>query len=147
MHASLYVSDLQKTIQFYTGFFGVGPVKEKPGYVKYLLEKPSLIISFIENSEKVQPKFGHLGFQVETIEDLNLKLWEARKNKMEIKEEFGTTCCYAKQDKFWVRDPDGVQWEVYYFHEDAEFTDPHGETMLKECCAPGEKEAEKAGCC
>jgi catechol 2,3-dioxygenase-like lactoylglutathione lyase family enzyme len=135
MHVSLYVSHIEQTKAFYTSFFGVEPVKEKPMYAKYVLDNPSLIISFVENKERVQPQFGHLGFQVETLEDLHIKLWEARKNKLLTREEKATNCCYAKQDKFWVDDPDGVQWEVYYFHEDVEFNDPHYEmSEVKACC-------------
>jgi catechol 2,3-dioxygenase-like lactoylglutathione lyase family enzyme len=141
MHVSLYVSDLQKTVEFYTSFFGIEPVKTKPGYSKYILEEPSLIISFVENKERVQENFGHLGFQVETVEDLNLKLWEAKKKNLVTREETGTACCYAKQDKFWINDPDGIQWEVYYFHEDVEFNDPHYETeAATACCTPDQKE-------
>ncbi len=136
MHVSFYISDLQRTIEFYTRFFGQEPAKVKTGYVKYVLEKPSLIISFIENKERIQPHFGHLGFQVETVEELNIRLWEAKKNNLVVREEKETTCCYAKQDKFWVNDPDGVQWEVYYFHEDAEFNDPYYKNEEKSaCCA------------
>lgn len=149
MHASLYVSDLAKTIEFYSSFFGIEPVKVKPMYAKFVLDAPSLIISFVENKERVQQNFGHLGLQVETIEELNKRLWEARMKSLVTKEETGTNCCYAKQDKFWVTDPDGVQWEVYYFHEDAEFNDPHYE--MKEttgCCLPNAKEnITENACC
>lgn len=141
MHVSLYVSDIAKTTEFYTSFFGTEPNKVKSNYAKYILDEPSLIISFVENKDRVQENFGHLGFQVETIEDLNLKLWDAKKKNLVAKEEVGTSCCYAKQDKFWVNDPDGVQWEVYYFHEDVEFNDPHYETTeASACCTPADKE-------
>src|ERR1041385_8887249 len=144
MHVSLYVSDIHKSTDFYTQFFGVEATKIKPGYAKFVLETPSLIISFVENKERVQQNFGHLGFQVETVEDLNLKLWEAKKKNLVAKEEKGTNCCYAKQDKFWVNDPDGVQWEVYYFHADADFNDPHYEgEEASDCCTPKEKQEGK----
>jgi hypothetical protein len=56
-------------------------------------------------------------------------------------EEIGTSCCYAVQDKFWVTDPDGVQWEVYYFHADTEFNDPkYSSADSSACCAPKEEE-------
>ena len=150
MHASLYVSNIQNTVDFYTQFFGVDPVKVKPGYAKFILEEPSLIISFVENKDRVQQNFGHLGFQVETLEDLNIKLWEAKKKNIVAREEVGTNCCYAKQDKFWVNDPDGVQWEVYYFHADAEFSDPHYEMSdATACCTPSDKKASSlaTACC
>lgn len=145
MHVSLYVSDMEQTVNFYSQFFRQEPVKVKPKYAKYVLEKPSLIISFVENKERVQQNFGHLGFQVETVEDLNIRLWEAKKKNLVAREEKGTNCCYAKQDKFWVNDPDGVQWEVYYFHENVEFNDPHYEmSEATACCTSSEKENQPA---
>jgi hypothetical protein len=164
MHVSLYVSDMMQTISFYDLFFGKSPDKVRNGYIKYILDEPSLIISFVENPERVKQNFGHLGFQVETIGELNNRLSMAQNAGLITREEIGTNCCYAKQDKFWVTDHDGVQWEVYYFHEDAEFNDPHyeigtasacciapaaGETKVEfknlavqaECCTPG------SGCC
>lgn len=134
MHVSLYVSDIMQTVNFYTAFFGLPASKIKPGYAKYILESPSLIISFVENKERVQQNFGHLGFQVETLEEMNEYLLKAKKMNLVSKEEMGTNCCYAKQDKFWVTDPDGVQWEVYFFHEDAEFNDPHYEMSDASAC-------------
>lgn len=151
MHVSLYVSDIEKTVGFYRDFFGSEPAKVKPGYAKFILENPSLIISFVENKERVQPHFGHLGFQVETTENLNLKLWEARKKNLVTNEENGTNCCYAKQDKFWVSDPDGTQWEVYYFHSDSEFNDPQSEmTGASACCTTEQKQGKispEVNCC
>ncbi|MDX5443832.1 MAG: VOC family protein, partial [Hymenobacteraceae bacterium] len=102
MHVSLYVSDLSKTISFYNDFFGQEPAKVKPHYAKYVLEQPSLIISFVENPERVQQNFGHLGFQVETQEQLQQQLENAKAKNLIAKEEIGTACCYAVQDKFWV---------------------------------------------
>ena len=59
-------------------------------------------------------------------------------------EEIGTACCYAVQDKFWVTDPDGVQWEVYYFHEDVEFNDPkYAMEDASACCMPAKEEKPK----
>src|SRR5450432_2139227 len=104
MHVSLYVSDISRSIEFYTSFFEQEPMKVKPDYAKYVLENPSLIISFVENKDRVQSNFGHLGFQVETQEELSIKLLEAKKKNLVIREETGTNCCYAKQDKFWVND-------------------------------------------
>jgi len=146
MHVSLYVSDIKKSVGFYTQFFGQQPVKVKPGYAKYVLEQPSLIISFIENQERVQSNFGHLGFQVETLEELDSKLADAKSKGLVSREEIGTNCCYAKQDKFWVNDPDHVQWEVYYFHADAAFNDPHYEMSEATACCTVSDVNVKTGC-
>lgn len=134
MHVSLYVSDLLASVNFYTSFFGVPAAKIKPKYAKYVLESPSLIISFVENPSRVQQNFGHLGFQVQTIEELNQRMEIAERQGLISKKEIGTNCCFAKQDKFWATDPDGVQWEIYYFHEDAEFNDPHYDFSENSAC-------------
>jgi len=137
MHVSLYVKNLASTVNFYNTFFGKPADKIKPKYAKYILESPSLIISFIENEERARSNFGHLGFQVESKEEMETRLAVARNQGIVSKEEIGTACCYAIQDKFWVSDPDGVQWEVYYFHEDSDFNDPHYEMeSASECCMP-----------
>jgi catechol 2,3-dioxygenase-like lactoylglutathione lyase family enzyme len=143
MHVSLYVSDMEKTVNFYNQFFGQQPVKIRKGYGKYVLEQPSLVISFVENRDRVQQHFGHLGFHVETLNELNERLKIARDAGLVTREEIGTNCCFANQDKFWVSDPDGVQWEVYYFHADSEFNDPHfeEETAPACCITPSENKA------
>lgn len=148
MHVSLYVNDLDKTIAFYDKFFGQEPSKIKDRYAKYELDAPALIISFIEG-KNVKPEFGHLGFQVETKEELNDRLNIARGYNLVEKEEIGTACCYAIQDKFWTADPDGYQWEVYYFHEDAEFNDPRVQEEAGVACCSGLETKEKAegACC
>lgn len=139
MHVSLYVKSIEDTLDFYTKFFGQAPDKVKPGYVKWMLQNPALIISFVEKPDRVESSFGHLGFQVETQDELKEKLELMTAYKLSLREEMGTSCCYALQDKFWVADPDGYQWEVYYFHEDVQFNDPHHEIQpieVKEVSAP-----------
>lgn len=142
MHVSLYVSDMEKTITFYDQFFGQAADKVKHKYAKYILSSPALVISFIENAARVQSNFGHLGIQVETKEEMESKLEIARTQGIVSKEEIGTACCYAVQDKFWAADPDGHQWEVYYFHEDVEFNDPHYALEDTSACCTSEVKEE-----
>lgn len=144
MHISLYVNDILETVNFYTSFFGKPADKVKKDYAKYILDEPALIISFIENPERVQENFGHLGFQVASKEEVLRRLDAVQKMNIKTLEEMGTSCCYAIQDKFWVTDPSGVQWEIYYFHQDTAFNDPHYETgESNACCMPPEKEEKK----
>lgn len=149
MHVSLYVKNIEETKSFYTKFFGQEASKIEDKYCKFILEEPALIISFIENKSKVQPYFGHLGFQVDSIDELKDRLEKAKSQNLVELEEEQTSCCYALQDKFWVKDPDGIAWEVYYFHKDVEFNDPHYE--LKEdssCCSTeSENKKETINCC
>lgn len=144
MHVSLYVSDLTSTVNFYTTFFGQPASKVKKGYAKYELENPGLIISFVENAELANGNIGHLGIQVGSKAEMEAKLEVARSQGIVSLEEMGTACCYAVQDKFWVTDPDGVQWEVYYFHEDVEFNDPkYANEGTEACCSPAMVTKEK----
>ncbi|MDG2330990.1 MAG: ArsI/CadI family heavy metal resistance metalloenzyme, partial [Flavobacteriales bacterium] len=124
MHVSLYVKNIYQTADFYSKFFGQNPDKIKSDYCKFTLDEPSLIISFVQNEEKVSDQFGHLGFQIESLEELKQRMDEMNLQNITVLEEMGTNCCYANQDKFWVTDPNGYMWEVYYFHEDVEFNDP-----------------------
>ena len=158
MHVSLYVADIDKTVAFYQSFFGQEPTKVRPGYAKFTLAEPSLIISFVENKEHVLPHFGHLGFQVATESEMLERLSAVKAAGLGAMEEIGTNCCYAKQDKFWAMDPDGYRWEVYFFHEDVEWNDPmYAEKETEACCspamliAPAKKDAPccdpAGGCC
>lgn len=150
MHVSLYVADINKTVAFYEAFFGQKASKTKPGYAKFHLDEPALIISFVENKEEVAPLFGHLGFQVATEQELQNRLEAVKKAGLSSLEEMGTNCCYASQDKFWVLDPDGYRWEVYYFHADVEWNDPHYQTDAVACCSPAmavKPEPKVEACC
>jgi len=151
MHVSLYVKNLEETIKFYSTFFGQEPSKVENKYTKYILDEPALIISFIENPSKVQAFFGHLGFQVESKEELAKKLALAKKYDLVSLEEEKVSCCYAVQDKFWVHDPNGVAWEVYYFHQDIKFNDPHYKLEAESSCCSTDisstTEITKGACC
>lgn len=140
-HLSLYVSDIAKSQDFYTRFLGVEPVKTKASYAKFELADPALVLSLVQNPERVQAGFGHTGIVVDSKEAVTAWLTEAKERGVEIAlVEDQTRCCYALQDKFWVHDPDGVQWEVYTFHADSEWNDPNYTT------APVEEQAN-AVCC
>jgi catechol 2,3-dioxygenase-like lactoylglutathione lyase family enzyme len=143
MHVSLYVNSVERTVDFYNTFFGQPAEKVKPGYAKYHLTDPALIISFVENPERTAKHFGHLGFQVATQTEMQERLNVAREQGIVSKEEIGVACCFATQDKFWVNDPDGHQWEIYYFHADSEFNDPQFENGEADACcsSPVEKES------
>lgn len=136
-HISLYVADIDRTVDFYDQFFDQPAAKRKPGYAKYELTDPNLVLSFVQNPENLAPRTGHFGIRVDTQDTLSALHRRAAARDLIAFTEEKVSCCYAVQDKFWVRDPDGYRWEVYYFHEDSEFNDP--EYALKEptrnsCC-------------
>lgn len=146
MHASFYVNNVEATMAFYNQFFGTSPAKVKSDYVKYELDEPALVISFVQNPAKVNNTFGHLGFRVSTVETVKAKMEAMKKAGIAVKEEFQEVCCYALQDKFWAADPDGINWEVYYLHDDVEAATVHSEseeTTETLCCSA----AIGASCC
>lgn len=126
MHVGLKVRDLHATIKFYTALFGCEPTKIEDKYTKFMLEEPPLVISFSEKPEAVNPddKRAHYGFQVASPEELAKKFMEVKERGLEVYNiETGARCCFALQDKFWVKDPDGLLWEIYYFYKDVKEND------------------------
>ena len=116
-HISLHVSDIEKTTSFYKRLFGQDPIKVKTNYSKFELDNPGLVLSFIESKDP-SPNFGHLGIRVNDNEELLERKKEIEKLITIELEEENVACCYAIQNKFWVKDPDGYEWEVYHFLKD-----------------------------
>jgi lactoylglutathione lyase len=121
VHVHMTVSDLAKSRAFYEKFLGVPPVKEKPGYLKFLPRFGPLNLAL---SEATAPggrgHVDHMGIQVESPEIVVRELERIKAVGLPVREEFSVDCCHANQDKFWVNDPDGVEWEVYFLNYDLE---------------------------
>ena len=117
-HVGLNVSNVDESVKFYERLFGHLPIKVEKGYAKFDLDNPGLVISFIESPERVSKSFGHLGIRVNSKEELKVKKAMVEQYLDIALEEESTSCCYAVQDKFWVNDPDGYEWEVYHFLKD-----------------------------
>ncbi|MDQ0231825.1 catechol 2,3-dioxygenase-like lactoylglutathione lyase family enzyme [Metabacillus malikii] len=114
MHVGINVTDLQKSIQFYEKVFGIEPVTVRPDYAKFLLDSPELNFTLNLKDKVSGNQVGHFGFQVDDVDEVI-----HHKNRLEklgffAREEMDVTCCYATQDKFWVTDPDGNEWEFFY---------------------------------
>ena len=119
VHIHLHVSDLAKSRDFYTTFFGVGPVKEKPGYAKFLPDLGPVNLALSEGPATAGAHaVDHLGIQVATPEAVRQHLVRVEAAGLPVRVEMGVDCCHANQDKFWVEDPDGVEWEVYHLNYD-----------------------------
>jgi catechol 2,3-dioxygenase-like lactoylglutathione lyase family enzyme len=133
VHVHLHVSDLDASRGFYERFFGAAPVKVKPGYAKFLPTFAPINLA-LSAGEAVKGKtVDHLGFQVESREVLRALLERVRAAGVAVREEMDSNCCYANQDKFWVSDPDGVEWEVYHLNYDLEDDAP---AEASACCPP-----------
>jgi catechol 2,3-dioxygenase-like lactoylglutathione lyase family enzyme len=146
VHIHLHVSDLAKSRAFYERFFGVAPVKVKPGYAKFLPEFGPVNLALSEGrpTPGAAGAVDHLGVQVDTTAIVMRELLRIKAAGLPVREEMGVDCCHANQDKFWVEDPDGVQWEVYHLNYDLEDTPTPGSrssglplVQATTCCAPG----------
>ena len=132
LHLSLNVSNASRSRDFYAAFFGVEPAKDEPGYVKFVTSQPTLHLALNETGHWPVPAgaLSHLGFRVDSTAEVDA--WKERITSTGLAsfDEKNTTCCYARQDKFWVSDPDGNRWEVYTVLEDVK-TPP---AELVACC-------------
>ncbi len=113
VHLSINAVDMKKSLEFYTALFGVEPAKSKETYIKFDLEEPALNFT-INKTDSVQGnRLNHLGLQVRASRDVTLEKSRLEKLGLDTRLEEGTDCCYAIQDKVWVKDPDGNAWEVF----------------------------------
>lgn len=130
-HMGLNVTNLEKSISFYSKMFGQEPVKRKPGYAKFLLEKPGLNMTLTEVPAVKGNQVNHFGIQVDSTDEVHHHMKRLREAGLSIElVEQNTTCCYALQDKFWVIDPDGNRWEFFYTKADVE----HVAGKATACC-------------
>lgn len=136
MHVAVNCSDLDKSLAFYRSFFGTEPTKIKENYAKFELDNPMLHFSLNVRPFKQNGVLNHLGFQVNTTEEVLAMGERLRQNNLLLIDEMNTTCCYAVQDKVWVYDPDGNAWEIFYTKEDSEFESAGDPRNLSLCCAP-----------
>ena len=141
-HLSLNVSDLNRSVAFYRVLFGLEPAKHHADYAKFEVESPPTVFSLIPGRAGAGGSLNHVGLCLLDSEELvaiQMRLEQAGHKTLR---EDGVACCYSRQTKFWVRDPDGVLLELYVFHEDL---DDHGDQHSPESELPtlmgGEAEA------
>jgi catechol 2,3-dioxygenase-like lactoylglutathione lyase family enzyme len=128
---ALNVDDLDASIAFYSQLFATDPAKVRPGYANFAVAEPPLKLVLIENPGQ-GGSLNHLGVEVSDTATVDAEQTRLAAAGLASVDERGTTCCYAKQDKFWVKGaPNGERWEVY--------------TVLAD--SPVESITERAACC
>jgi catechol 2,3-dioxygenase-like lactoylglutathione lyase family enzyme len=120
VHLHMHVSDLAKSREFYEKFLGGLPVKVKRGYVKFLPDWAPVNLALSAGGHGGQGPVDHVGIQVDSVETVMASLARVKGAGLPVREEMGVDCCHANQDKFWVKDPDGVEWEVYHLNYNLE---------------------------
>jgi catechol-2,3-dioxygenase len=147
LHVHVAVESLEESVRFYSVLFGRDPSVRKDDYAKWMLDDPR--VNFAISARGRAPGVDHVGIQVEAREELAEVAGRLRSAEAKLFDEGPATCCYAKSEKAWVRDPSGVSWET--FHTTGEST-TYGENRTAgakagttACCAP-KTSAEAASC-
>ena len=134
-HLAINVTDVERSIPFYRALFGVEPVKVRPGYAKFEVADPALNFTLNQGDRgDGLGAFNHAGIQVDSTDDVLLARARLVEAGLATFDEMDTTCCYAKQDKIWVRDPDGTPWEVFTVIADSESASGVDDSTSA-CCA------------
>jgi catechol 2,3-dioxygenase-like lactoylglutathione lyase family enzyme len=146
-HLALNVKNIETSIGFYEKMLGIEPSKVRTGYAKFDVQNPPLNLTLNQTKFNERGALSHLGIQVATTDDVLAlrKQWTER--GLQPRDEMQTECCYALQDKAWVHDPDGNEWEVFVVLED---NLPQKAKNTNGCCglAPvGENELRAEGAC
>jgi len=111
-HVHVSVNDLAGSIRFYSALFGTAPSVEKGDYAKWMLDDPR--INFAISTRGGKPGVDHLGIQTDTAEELAALKQQAEAAEMTLLDVGATSCCYARSDKYWLTDPQGIAWEQFH---------------------------------
>jgi catechol 2,3-dioxygenase-like lactoylglutathione lyase family enzyme len=117
-HLGLNVRDVEKSIEFYQKMLGIEPSKVRTGYAKFDIQNPPLNLTLNQVAFKERGALSHLGIQVGSTEDVLALRNRWQQAGLTTRDEMQTNCCYATQDKSWVHDPDGNEWEVFVVLKD-----------------------------
>ncbi|MFG1880550.1 ArsI/CadI family heavy metal resistance metalloenzyme [Micromonospora sp. NPDC049102] len=137
---ALRVSDLEGSVAFYSKLFGVDPAKRRPGYANFAVGNPPLKLVLIEGGADQATVLDHLGVEVFNTDDVTAATKRLTDSGLITLEENDTECCYALQDKVWVRGPGDERWEVYTVKADADTlatatdTEPMASGVGSRCC-------------
>jgi catechol 2,3-dioxygenase-like lactoylglutathione lyase family enzyme len=148
-HLAINVKDVGRSIDFYQKMLGIEPSKVRTGYAKFDIQNPPLNLTINQVPFSGKGALSHLGIQVATTGDVNAMRDRWAEQGLVPREEKQTTCCYALQDKAWVHDPDGNEWEVFVVLKD---NLPEAKNDNAACCTPtvteieGKKQ-EATACC
>ncbi len=160
LHVHVSVEDIPQSIRFYSTLFAAEPAVIKPDYAKWMLDDPR--VNFAISTRSAQKGLDHLGIQVETADELHEVYGRLQQADRPVLEEGATTCCYAKSEKSWITDPQGVSWETFLtsgestvYGDSADLGPIHTtagacctpETPQDACCAPKPELAAEAPCC
>ncbi|MFP5331773.1 MAG: ArsI/CadI family heavy metal resistance metalloenzyme [Acidimicrobiia bacterium] len=138
---ALNVTDVDAAVAFYEKVFQTPVNKRRPGYANFAIAEPPLKLVLIENPEG--GTLNHLGVEVESTTEVNQATSRFVEDGLTTFEEQGVECCYAKQDKVWITDPDGAGWEFYTVLTDSQKMSP----TVDGCCSSTDSDTVTAVAC
>ncbi|MBV1799212.1 ArsI/CadI family heavy metal resistance metalloenzyme [Siccirubricoccus sp. G192] len=150
LHVHVSVEDIAQSVRFYSALFATTPSVLKPDYAKWMLDDPR--VNFAISARGRAGGLDHLGIQVETPEELHEVYGRLQQADRPVLEEGATTCCYARSEKSWITDPQGLSWETFLTHgESTVYGDGFGAEAVRTtggaCCAPQVQAKPAAACC
>jgi catechol 2,3-dioxygenase-like lactoylglutathione lyase family enzyme len=150
-HVHVAVEDLDANVRFYSTVFGVSPTVLKTDYAKWMLDDPR--VNFAISKRGLKPGIDHLGVQVESKEELTALRGQVERAEIVALDQPNATCCYARSDKYWTTDPQGIAWETFHTLDSVPV---YGNDTLRDagqaaCCTPAganaTQVAESNTCC
>ena len=150
-HAHVHVDDLAQSIAFYSKLFAAAPARVEADYAKWMLEDPR--VNFAISTRGAKPGLDHFGLQTDDAAELAELKARAEAADMALLDEGSTTCCYARSEKHWVTDPQGIAWEHFHTLGDIPvFNESPPSAVAGACCAPAAvaapvAAAPRAACC
>lgn len=134
-HVHLHVDNLDQSIAFYSRLFAAEPTRVEADYAKWMLDDPR--VNFAISTRGTQAGIDHLGFQVDEADELADLKARATSADMALLDEGETTCCYARSEKHWVTDPQGIAWEHFHTLDNIPvFREAPAAPSASACCAP-----------
>ncbi|WP_280192457.1 ArsI/CadI family heavy metal resistance metalloenzyme [Delftia sp. PS-11] len=145
-HVHMHVDDLARNIAFYSKLFGAEPTRVESDYAKWMLDDPR--VNFAISTRGGRPGLDHLGLQVDEASELADLKARAQAADMALLDEGTTTCCYARSDKHWITDPQGIAWEHFHSLENIPVFNEAAQAPARAhaCCAPAAPAAASACC-
>lgn len=142
LHVHVAVGDLPRSIHFYSTLFGAPPAVVKQDYAKWMLDDPRVNFA-ISTGSNTRKGIEHLGIQAESTAELDEVYGRLQAADRPVLEEGRTTCCYAKSEKSWIADPDGIVWEAFFtdgeatiYGDSPQFDSLGSESAGATCCHP-----------
>ncbi len=148
MHVHVSVRDLEASVRFYSTLFAATPTVLKEDYAKWILDDPR--VNFAISTRDAPAGIGHLGIQVADADELHEVYERLEKADARVFEEGETVCCYAKSEKSWIEDPQGIRWETFLTTGESTVYGSESPKSVAACCVPAavsDRAESTASCC